>query len=145
MRYLGSQLRSVKGKQREGEGEGKLTYAQQIADCLHHVWSTSSPRQMWSGGQRGEGASEKTTGSEKDCVPGLGSPITSRSAQIQLALMVVLRSYLLLLHDEPAVLDAFPESKTLNKETEATQQQLLKIRLQIARDQTRGPQPTRRQ
>lgn len=120
VRYLGSQLRSVKGKQREGEGEGKLTYAQQIADCLHHVWSN-----VESTSDGGPAVSEAREQARKPPVPrrivclGLGSPITSRSAQIQLALMVVLRSYLLLLHDEPAVLDAFPESKTLNKETEA--------------------------
>lgn len=88
-----------KGKAKEEDAVGgRKSYAQLLGQCLIRVWPLSChvESEEEEEGKQAKEAEGKPVRPRKIVCLGLGSPTTSRSAQVQLALMVVLRSYLLL-------------------------------------------------
>lgn len=123
-RYLGSQLASASGRD---EPQRTTTFADQIADSIRTVWPSAGRMRTASGAdheaqsicaskraaQVGEQEASKLQADEPQrgstaVVPrriiclGLGSPTSSRSAQIQLGLLLVIHSWLSQLHTRPA-------------------------------------------
>ncbi|KAJ9474014.1 SRR1 domain-containing protein [Pseudozyma hubeiensis] len=116
VRYLGSELGLDVTRDEGGGGGGAQTFASELARVVKRVWSidesssrcrtdaeaqttrNSSPQP-----NAEESPDEPPSSSQASTAPplprrivclGLGSPTTSRSAQIQLALLIVLRSWL---------------------------------------------------
>ena len=93
VKYFTSQLYT--GSEGKSEGSGRQTFAQQLHATLRNVW----PEARSMGSRRTE-KGEAERGRRRAVIPsrivclGLGSPTGSRAAQVQLALLIVLRTYL---------------------------------------------------